>query len=337
MKYKFFLLLLLLGTSLMAFAQHRKAPAPMYRDPITDGAADPVVFYNHVEKCWWMLYTQRRVEEQTADVSYCYGNRIGIAQSDDNGASWYYRGTLDLEFERGHNTFWAPEIIYHKGVYHLFVAYIKGVRTSWGGGKSLIHYTSKNLWDWKYRGKLEVGSNSAIDITVFRKPDGNWRAWYKDENAGSNTYLSDSKNLMKWEEGRLAIGGVSCEAPKVFRFHDYYWMITDEWHGFRLYRSSDLENWERKGILIGEASSRPQDGPQGAHGDVVVLGDKAYIIYFTHPGRKQHTAATHNAYGNFPYNEQRSVIQCGDLIYQDGTLVCNHEDFDFFLPDLDGK
>ncbi|MBR5326074.1 MAG: glycosyl hydrolase, partial [Prevotella sp.] len=138
-------------------------------------------FYNHVEKCWWMLYTQRRVEEQTADVSYCYGNRIGIAQSDDNGASWYYRGTLDLEFERGHNTFWAPEVIYHRGIYHLFVAYIKGVRTNWGGEKTLIHYTSKNLWDWKYRGRLEVGSHSVIDITVFRKPDGSWRAWYKDE------------------------------------------------------------------------------------------------------------------------------------------------------------
>lgn len=41
MKYKFLLFPLFLGTSVMAFAQHGKAPAPMYRDPITDGAADP--------------------------------------------------------------------------------------------------------------------------------------------------------------------------------------------------------------------------------------------------------------------------------------------------------
>ena len=69
----------------IASSQQRKAPAPMYRDPITDGAADPVVFWNDVEKCWWMLYTQRRANQEGPDVAYCYGNPIGVAQSDDNG------------------------------------------------------------------------------------------------------------------------------------------------------------------------------------------------------------------------------------------------------------
>ena len=234
----------------LASSQQRKAPAPMYRDPITDGAADPVVFWNNVEKCWWMLYTQRRANQESPDVAYCYGNPIGIAQSDDNGASWYYRGTLDLVFERGHNTFWAPEVVYDKGVYHLFTAYIKGVHNHWSGRARLVHFTSKNLWDWKYRGRVDVGSENAIDITLFKKPDGTWRAWYKDETAGSHTFFSDSRDLFHWSKGQEAIGGVSCEGAKVFRFHDYYWMITDEWHGFRLYRSDDLNTWERHGLLV---------------------------------------------------------------------------------------
>jgi hypothetical protein len=54
------------------------APAPLYRDPYTDGAADPTVFWNHHEQEWWMFYTQRRANDQSADVAFCYGNRIGI-------------------------------------------------------------------------------------------------------------------------------------------------------------------------------------------------------------------------------------------------------------------
>ena len=338
MKRRILFLVIAVASFFPAIAQQHRAPAPMYRDPITDGAADPVVFWNDVEKCWWMLYTQRRANQETADVAYCYGNPIGIAQSDDNGASWYYRGTLDLKIDRGHNTFWAPEIVYDKGVYHLFVAYIKGVRNQWGGRARLVHFTSKNLWDWKYRGPLDVGSENAIDITVFKKPDGTWRAWYKDETAGAHTFYSDSHDLFHWTKGQQAIGGVACEGPKVFQFKDYYWMITDEWHGFRLYRSSDLSNWERQGILLGEASSRPQDRPQGAHGDVVVTGDKAYVFYFTHPGRDSHPHSPLSNIGNQAYELRRSVIQCGELVFKDGTLECNHEaGFDFYLPNMNNK
>lgn len=31
------------------------APAPLFRDPVTDGAADPVIVWNREEKSWWML------------------------------------------------------------------------------------------------------------------------------------------------------------------------------------------------------------------------------------------------------------------------------------------
>lgn len=57
-----------------------EAKAPLYRDPIFDGAADPVMVWNREEKSWWMLYTQRRANVETPGVSYCYGNDIGIGR-----------------------------------------------------------------------------------------------------------------------------------------------------------------------------------------------------------------------------------------------------------------
>ena len=50
MKILFFILFLLYTMSL--WGQHQ---APLFRDPITDGAADPVLIWNRTEKNWWML------------------------------------------------------------------------------------------------------------------------------------------------------------------------------------------------------------------------------------------------------------------------------------------
>jgi len=84
-------------------------------------------------------------------------------------------------------------------------------------------------------------------------------------------------------------------------------MMTDQWAGMGVYHSDDLEKWEKQAnpILVGP-SNRPEDTPSGAHGDVVVVGDQAYIFYFTHPGRKSHSKATLDADGKYPYAEKRS-------------------------------
>jgi hypothetical protein len=84
-------------------------PAPLFRDPIFDGAADPSVIWNPAEKEWWIFYTQRRATARIPGVAWCYGTKIGIAASHDEGRHWYYRGTAaGLDFEKGDNTFWAP-------------------------------------------------------------------------------------------------------------------------------------------------------------------------------------------------------------------------------------
>ncbi|MFT3935898.1 MAG: family 43 glycosylhydrolase [Chitinophagaceae bacterium] len=311
-----------------------RAPAPLFRDPIYDGAADPVIVYNKDKKHWWMFYTQRRANVTSANVAFCYGTAIGVAVTSDHGQTWVYKGAPKLEFEEGQNTFWAPDIIYDKGVYHMFLAYIQGVRNNWGGKATIIHYTSADLWNWTYKGKLKLSSESVIDPTFYKLPDGKWHIWYKDETRNSITMTGESSDLINWQlQTEPAIGGPPHEGPKVFHFKDSYWMITDEWAGLRVYRSADAKTWEKQGRVLDKIGIRPEDTPTGAHADVVVAGDKCYIFYFTHPGRKTHFEASLEANGTYSYDSKRSSIQVAELIFKDNTLVAvRDEPFDFWLP-----
>lgn len=310
------------------------APAPMFRDPITDGAADPALIYNPLVKQWWMFYTQRRANTEAANVAYCYGNPIGVAMSSDNGRTWVYKGTLALDFEPGVNTFWAPEVAFDGEKYHLWVTYIQGVRTDWGGASRTAHYTSTDLWNWKFERFANFDSNSVIDISAYRMPDKSWRLWYKDQANGGSISTSTSKDLINWKRDTTpAIAGGAQEGPKVFRFKNHYWMLADEWHGQRIYRSGDALKWEKQGLILDKPGTRPQDTPEGAHADVVVTGDKAYIVYFTHPGRKSHSEEGRDEIGNIPYKMRRSVIQVAELNEKDGVLTCDRNaKFDLFLP-----
>ncbi|MEO5889119.1 MAG: family 43 glycosylhydrolase [Ferruginibacter sp.] len=336
----FYLLLILLATIGSASTQQtdtvkiHKAQAPLFRDPIYDGAADPVVVYNREKKEWWMFYTQRRANVQSANVAFCYGTAIGLATSSDHGQSWVYKGTPALEFEEGVNTFWAPDIFYDNGIYHMFVVYIQGVRNDWGGRARITHYTSKDLWKWKHADDLKLSSESVIDPTFYKLPDNKWHIWYKDEKRGSITMTGESSNLKDWTvSDKPAIGGKPHEGPKIFYFKDSYWMITDEWAGQRVYRSKDAANWEKQGMVLDKNGTRNQDSPTGAHADVVVTGDKAYIFYFTHPGRKFHFEGEPDKDGCYTYSNKRTVIQVAELVFKNGTLdAIRDEPFDFWLP-----
>jgi hypothetical protein len=56
----------------------------------------------------------------------------------------------------------------------------------------------------------------------------------------------------------------------------------------------------------------------GGHCDVVVNGEKAYIFYFTHPGRTKIAPAGANTVAG-----KRSVIQVVELQFRDGNLWCD--------------
>ena len=108
------------------------APKPLFRDPVFDGAADPTIVYSRAEKKWLMFYTNRRanVPGLTA-VTWVHGTPIGIAESPD-GARWTYRGTVDFPQDIPGTdvetpTYWAPCVLEHEGVYHMFVTIVPGV------------------------------------------------------------------------------------------------------------------------------------------------------------------------------------------------------------------
>ncbi|HUC93704.1 MAG TPA: glycosyl hydrolase [Paenibacillus sp.] len=298
--------------------------APLFRDPIHDGAADPVLVWNEAAREWWMVYTNRRASAEGLGFAWVHGTDLGVASSSDGGRTWLYRGTLPgLDFEWGRNTFWAPEIIRHEGVYHMYVSYIRGVPHDWPGHKrEILHYTSPNLLQWTFESKLELSSDRVIDACVHRLWDGRFRMWYKDEANSSFTYAADSGNLYDWRVIGPVITERAHEGPNVFHFKGCYWMIVDEWRGQGVYRSDDLDRWERNGLILDRPGTRPDDGKIGLHADVVVQGDDAYIFYFTHPERNEEEGqiGRHQTYAT-----RRSSIQVARLDVVDGRLVCNRD------------
>jgi hypothetical protein len=308
-------------------------PAPLFRDPIFDGAADPTIIWNHAEKQWWLLYTNRRASAEGPGVAWAHGTDIGIASSPD-GQDWLYRGILPgLEFERGRNTFWAPEVLWHGGLYHIYVSYVRGVPAQWSGERHIVHMTSPNLWDWQFRSILPLSSQRVIDACVFSMPEGGWRMWYKDETNHSFTYAADSPDLYNWAVRGAVICDCAHEGPNVFRWRGAYWMITDPWHGLGVYQSEDLEHWTRKADILTGAGKRTDDGAIAHHADVLVQGEHAYIYYFTHP----EVVGMASEDFVWTYAARRTSLQAARLGLKDGQMVCDRDEgLDFqLLPGLE--
>lgn len=301
--------------------------APLFRDPIYDGAADPVVIFDRNEKTWKMFYTNRPTTLADLGVNWVHGSALGIAESRDGGKNWLYRGTAEgLNFERGHNTYWAPEIIYHNGVYHMYVSYVRGIPNDWNHQRFILHYTSTNLWDFEFAGKLELSSDKVIDAAVYEIAAGKWRMWYKDEKNGSHTFAADSNDLYNWTVIGEVISDCAHEGANVFSLGGYNWLITDEWHGLGVYRSDNFDEWTKQGRILDTAGTRCEDGVIANHADVEVSGDIGYIFYFTHPERTE--INKQNAAGN----QKRSSIQAAKLTVENGILLCNRdEDFEINL------
>ena len=306
------------------------AHAPLFRDPIFDGPTDPTVIYNRQEKSWWLVYTSRRANVPCHNVSWVHGTDLGVASSSDNGQTWLYRGTLNIEpIEPGRNTFWAPEILWANGCYHMFVSYITGVPDEWVGVRRILHYTSDNLWDWKFENTVQLPGKRLIDACVHEIPGG-WRMWYKDEEDNSFTHYADSPDLFCWTECGRAVEDQGQEGPNVFTMNGKHWLIADVWDGQAVYRSDDLTAWERiPGTILAGAGKRKEDNNRAHHADVLSFGDHAYIFYFVHPGQ-----------GSYGYDEglgdprvRRSSVQVAELrAAGDEIIVCRDEPFEFFLP-----
>jgi hypothetical protein len=299
------------------------ADKPLFRDPVFDGAADPTVIWNRKEKKWFMFYTNRRANAPGLDgVTWVHGTLIGIAESSDGGATWKYRDTCDIQYRLTDYTHWAPEVIDSKGLYHMFLTYVPGVFKDWNHPRRIVHLTSENLINWKFESELELSSDRCIDACVFQLKDGSWRMYYNNERDGKSIYYADSPDLYKWtDSGKKVVGDRSGEGPNVFSWKGKYWMAVDNWSGCGIYSSDDLISWKRqeKNILE-EPGKGAEDNVIGQHPDIVTDGDKAYIFYFTHPGRVKGTQPASE------YEGRRSTLQVAELKYIDGQIVCNRDE-----------
>lgn len=295
--------------------------SPLYQDPIYNGATDPVVIWNKEENCYYMFYTQRRSTSVQIGFSSIHGSDIGVASSED-GVKWLYRGTVPgLAIEPGHNTFWAPEIIYGEGEYHMYVSYITGIPTDWNYERRMLHYTGDNLWEWSFKGEIKLSSNKVIDACIYEISPKVYKMWYKDETNHSYTYAAVSKDLYNWEVTGEEITDCPHEGPNVFELGGVKWMITDFWSGLGVYYSEDFTKWIRQEEnILSEPGDRYLDGAKGHHADVVVAGEEAYIFYFCHPYEK--VTRDCQAEGS----EALTVIQAARLTTDGKKLYCDRNE-----------
>lgn len=292
---------------------------PLYRDPVYDGAADPTIIWNIQEQTWWIFYTSRRANLVLPGAAYAVGTDIGMASSTDGG-HYIYRGIANIEpVERGRNTYWAPEIIYEQGCYHMYVSYLQGIDEGMRGKAGILHYTSDNLRDWIYRSRIDaVDSNRAIDATVVKLGKNQYRMYFKDEEKNANTYSLDSDDLFCWHDKRAVLTLNRHEGPNAFHYNGKLWLITDAWKGLDVYSSLEGESWKR--VNTGLLAECGVDAGRGGHADILVQKDKAYILYFSHLEWKD--KETQNSGWN-AYWRQRSALFMAQLTPTDEGLTAD--------------
>lgn len=322
------LALVLLIPALRAQPAGAVAAKPLFRDPIYDGAADPVVVWNPHNQRWWMFYTNRRANVPgLSGVAWVHGTPIGIAESGDGGATWTAAGNADIQLPPDlagtDPTYWAPDVrTGSDGVHHMFLTTVPGIFENWNHPRTIVHLTSADLRHWQLASPLKLASDRVIDACVYPLPKGGWRMWYNNERDGKSIYYADSADLNTWtDHGKASgVGERPGEGPFVFQWKGRYWMLVDLWKGLGVYRSDDLLHWTpQQGDLLGTPGTGADDKVNGGHPGVVVSGDRAYLFYFTHPGR----SGTISPQDKDSLELRRSSIQVVELIEKDGALSCD--------------
>ena len=302
------------------------APKPVYRDPVYDGAADPVVIWNPRVNKWWMFYTNRRANMTgLPGVSWVFGTPIGIAESAD-GADWKYAGTADfpdLPAECGGKdaTLWAPDIVPgDDGKWHMYLSIQPGIAEKWGLPGFIAHLSSTDLRLWHYESRLSQLGTKCIDADMLKMPDGSWRMYYKAQAGYSHIDVTESKDLYTWSEPKEALR-INGEGPIAFKWKGYYWLIIDTWNGQTVHRSTDGNTWVAQpgGPLLPDGEGTGKDDiPNALHANVVIGNDRAYMYYFTHPGR---VGSDKN---KDTYQQRRTSIQVVELtLSENGWITAN--------------
>ncbi len=240
-----------------------------------------MITYNAETKRWLMYYTQRR----GGGIALIHGSQIGIAASEDNGATWKYIGTADITYGQKEHpddyTYWAPEVIWVKNKYHMFFAFVPGIFNDWNHPREIGHLTSTDGLKWETVGKIDLQSDRTIDPCVIQLPDkpdgssGDWRMFYKDEASKTGHIVSyaDSPDLYTWQTKGNAVTDRNGEGEKCIHWQGKYFLLadTDRPEGQAVWVSDDATHWT------------PQDSTIfGSHGDIVInpVTQRAFWFYF---------------------------------------------------------
>lgn len=303
-----------LALTLWAAAGQQVAPKPLHRDPVHDGAADASTVYDPAAREWRMFYTNRRadLDVPTDDVSWVHGTDIGVATSKD-GATWRYAGTADIPAACTGPTLWAPEVQRFGDTWHMWLTVVPGVFRDWNAERFIVHLTSTDLKNWTCGERLDLGSDRVIDASVVALPSGGYRLWFNDERLGKAIRYADSADLKNWQV-RETVVDTPGEGPKAFRWKDRWWLVSDAWKGLLVMHSDDATNWTRQGdYLLADAGTHPTDRAKGQHPDVIVSGDRAWLIYFVHQSGETEA-------GTDPNWHRRSVLQMVEMHEKDGVI-----------------
>lgn len=307
---------------------YKLADSPLYIDPVYNGSTDPMVCFNKNTNRWYMYYTSRRSNVPGLNgIESVHGSPIGIAVSDDGGATWEYMGDCNIDYHPDKNpTYWAPEVIEYEGIYHMYLSYVPGIFDNWEHPRDIVHLTSKDGFNWNTQSVLKLSSHRVIDACIIRLADGTWRLWYNNETDNKSIYYAESEDLYNWtDKGKVDIETVG-EGPNVIYWHDRYFMIVDEWKGLSVFSSDDALNWKKQeeylipGIPVDpdEAAQttgdqrrvRMIDGTRGNHADIEIANGHAYMFYFSHLPTLNHM--------------RNSAVYVQELIYnEDGTISCD--------------
>lgn len=291
------------------------APKPLFRDPVHDGAADPSTVYDPRTREWVMFYTNRRADlpmEDAKDVRWVHGTAIGTARSRD-GAHWRYGGVAAIPAACTGATLWAPDVQRFGDTWHMWLTVVPGVFRDWNAPRYIVHLTSRDLKRWTCGGRLDLGSDRVIDASVVALPNGGYRLFFNDERMNKAIRTADSTDLVHWKVGQR-LTDTPGEGPKAFRWKGRWWLVSDAWKGLLMMRSDDGTNWTRQpGYLLADAGQAETDRANGQHPDVIVAGDRAYIVYFVHQSGEPHAATD-------PQWHRRSVLQIAELSEADGVI-----------------
>lgn len=304
----------------LLLAAQDAASVPLLRDPIHDGAADASTVYDPATAQWRMFYTNRRANLALADpddVSWVHGTHIGAATSRD-GMRWTYDGPAALPAECTGPTLWAPEVQRFGDDWHMWLTVVPGIFADWNAPRFIVHLTSTDGKQWACADRLDLGSDRVIDASVAALPQGGYRLWFNDERQGKSVRYADSPNLRDWTV-RGTVIDTPGEGPKAFAWRGNWWLLSDAWRGLLVMRSPDAAAWVRQpGYLLGDAGTRPTDRAKGQHPDVIVIGDRAFVIYFVQQSGEDEIKLD-------PRWGRRSVLQIAELHEAGGVLSVDRE------------